>query len=275
MLICLACSHIDIVYCLCLVALLNCERSYLFLGPGEGSNTPEVLSLPLGNSSSCEVSIDTYPDNVEGGVSFLQGGLITVCGGDVWGMYGGRCLSLDPFFGIWEEIISPMPYDVIGASTTTLVNGDPIVLGGCIHDDPDQDNNPPPCYSIIFHQDTGEWLPGPALPFQHLYGMCTVKLNTTHTLMMGGTYYTFDGEEPDYGTLINFVYMFDGETFHHVSNMSNPREYFGCALNSDGDVVVAGGMGEYVEGGDPDGYPLDTVEIYNIETNTWTKGKKI
>merc|ERR1719430_197744 len=112
------------------------ERSFLFLSPGEASDTPEVLSLPLGN---CNLSIDTYPDEV--GVSFLVGGLITVCGGN--GMYGGRCLSLDPLFGIWEEIIKPLPYNVVSGSSTTLANGDPIVLGGCIPEDDDQNPTPP------------------------------------------------------------------------------------------------------------------------------------
>jgi len=252
-----------------IIASVKGERSFLFLCPGEGTDKPEVLSLPLGNSSSCDGTIDTYPDRPGGGVSFLVGGLITVCGGN--GMYGGRCLSLDPLFGIWEEIIKPLPYNVVSGSSTTLANGDPIVLGGC--DDVDQDN-PPPCSSIIFHQDTGEWIPGPALPFPHLYGMCTIKLNTTHTLMLGGTFYTF-GKEPDYGTLSNLVYLFDGETFQQMANMSNPREECGCALNSDGDVVVAGGMGDPRESEDPDGDPMDSVEIYNIQANTWTKGPSL
>ena len=46
----------------------------------------------------------------------------------------------------------------------------------------------------------------------------------------------------------------------------------GCTLNQDGHVVVAGGMGLVVDGGDPDREPMDSVEIYNPLNDIWAPG---
>ena len=103
--------------------LLEGEGSFLFLAR---SKAPEVLSLPLGNSSSCELSIDEYPDWPYGGPTFLRGDFITIWD---WGRVP-RCLSLHPLLGVWGEIISPLLWSILFSSTTTLSKGDPIILGG-------------------------------------------------------------------------------------------------------------------------------------------------
>ena len=83
--------------------------------------------------------------------------------------------------------------------------------------------------------------------------------------MMGG--YTFDTPQSPIIPSAD-VHMFDGEIFTQVSSMVEARAAAGCALTSEGNIVVAGGFEE----GPGMGIPLDSVEIYNPATDTWTKG---
>jgi len=242
-----------------LFGLLEGERSFVFLGPGYHS---EVLSLPLGSSAPCDLSIEQFPDDELGGVAFLLGDVITVCG-----EWSSRCFSLHPFLGIWEEIISPLPWIIFHASATTLANGDPIILGGAgLGDSWDFD---PEYSSVVYHQDTGEWTSGPALP-DHLMYTCTVKINTTHSVMLGGD--IFDPSDSSIMTTTAGVYIFDGNFFTSVSSMKEARAAAGCSLTSDGNIIVAGGF-VTEEGGTS--RPLDSVEIYNPVTNTWVEGPQL
>lgn len=136
--------------------LLEGEGSFLFLAR---SKAPEVLSLPLGNSSSCELSIDEYPDWPYGGPTFLHGDFITIWD---WGRVP-RCLSLHPLLGVWGEIISPLPWSILFGSTTTLSNGDPIILGG--YASGSDDDVDPDYSSAVYQRATGEWVAGPSLPY--------------------------------------------------------------------------------------------------------------
>merc|ERR1712080_516626 len=66
------------------------------------------------------------------------------------------------------------------------------------------------------------------------------------------------------------VFMFDGVTFQQVSGLLQPRAVMGCALDQDGGVIVAGGLGPRVDGG-----PMDSVEKYHPDTDTWTQGPSL
>jgi len=246
--------------------LLSClgltfgQNSFVFLGPGEGSLQPEVVSLPLGDSPVCELQLQPYPlEWVEGAFTFLLPGAgITVCGGGY-----STCLSLHPFLGTWEEIISPLPYNVAGgAKAISLQNSDILILGAYEGEERTISS------TLIYSQETGEWVEGPQMP-DIMYGFCAVQLNSTHTLMMGGSGWN---DDDDMSELYADVFMFDGTTFQKVSSLLEPRYEMGCTLNQEGHVVVAGGMGPVVEGGDPDGEPMDSVEIYNPLEDIWTPG---
>merc|ERR1719150_2545561 len=56
------------------------QDEWLFLGPGEGSSQPAVISLPLGDET-CNLAIDRLPDLLdrEGATAALVEGLVTVC----------------------------------------------------------------------------------------------------------------------------------------------------------------------------------------------------
>ena len=140
------------------VVLLEGERSFLFL-----PRSPEVISLPLGNSSFCELSIEEYPDWPYGGSTFLHGDFITTC---AWGWDWGRtprCLSLHPLLGVWGEIIAPLPWSILNGATATLSNGDPIILGGYARGADDEFD--PDYSSAVYQRATGEWVAGPSLPY--------------------------------------------------------------------------------------------------------------
>jgi len=251
-----------LVFLALLSGLLEGERSFVFLGPGPDHHC-QVLGLPLGNSPPCDLSIEQFPtEELVGGVAFLLGDLVTICGEG-----SSRCFSLHPFLGVWEEITSPLPWSIFYASATTLANGDPIILGGGgLSDSWDFD---PEYSSVVYHQDTGEWTSGPTLP-DHVVYTCTVKINTTHSLMLGGNIFDpFDSSEQVSTT---DVYMFDGNFFTQVSGMRQARAAAGCTLSSEGNIIVAGG---FVTEGEGTARPLSSVEIYNTVKDTWEEGPEL
>ena len=65
------------------------------------------------------------------------------------------------------------------------------------------------------------------------------------------------------------VYMFDGNFFTQVSAMREARAAAGCAMSSEGNIVVAGG---FVTEGEGTARPLSSVEIYNPVKDTWVEG---
>merc|ERR1712004_10264 len=102
------------------------QDEWLFLGPGEGSSQPAVISLPLGDET-CNLAIDRLPDLLdrEGATAALVEGLVTVCNKAKDHMT--HCFSLDPSLGTWNELIEPLPLsgdDAIGSQAISLPNGD-------------------------------------------------------------------------------------------------------------------------------------------------------
>ena len=80
-----------------------CQEEWLFVGPGEGSNQSEVLSLPLA-SGTCGLTIDPLPQLLdrEGAAAALLEGLVTVCNCAAEDEKT-HCFSLDPVLGTWVE----------------------------------------------------------------------------------------------------------------------------------------------------------------------------
>jgi len=228
-------------------------KSYVFLGPGEGSQQPEIVTLPLGEAPPCQLNIDPFPVRVEGSVAFLtDSGLIGVVGGGTTSIY-----ALDSFFGTWEKggTKSDLPYDIFGGQGAWFL-GEAMIIGG-VKVPGDKTVN-----STLILRDQ-VWIEGPAMPTP-LADFCLVKMNETHLLIVGG------GNEDQYPD--SKVFMFDGSTFQPMSGLLQPRAVMGCSLNSEGEVVVAGGFGPSVDGGDPDGEPMDSVEIYHPDSDTWRPG---
>ena len=235
------------------------QEEWLFLGPGEGSIQSEVLSLPLG-SGTCGLTIDPLPELLdhEGAVAALLEGLVTVCNGG-WRMEDEKthCFSLDPVLGTWLELIEPLSYPVYGAKAISLPNGDMMILGGF-------DEGPTPRTSI-YSLETKSWMEGPEMPIPWWSNFCAVPLNTTHTLVTGGE---------EYQGWVAKSFIFDGASFHPVAAPQYLRSMPGCTLMaSGGKVMVVGGFGP--GGHDPDGRALDSVEIYDVASNSWSSGKKL
>merc|ERR1711962_1806067 len=102
-------------------------KSYVFLGPGEGSQQPEIVTLPLGEAPPCQLNIDPFPVGVEGSIAFLtESGMIGVVGGGTTSIY-----TLDRFFGTWEkgETKSDLPYDIYSAQSAWFL-GEAMIIGG-------------------------------------------------------------------------------------------------------------------------------------------------
>jgi len=70
------------------------QDEWLFLGPGEGSTQPAVISLPLGGET-CNLAIDHLPDFLdrEGATAALVEGQVTVC--NTAKDHMTHCFSLD------------------------------------------------------------------------------------------------------------------------------------------------------------------------------------
>merc|ERR1712215_455206 len=102
-------------------------KSYVLLGHGEGSQQPEIVTLPLGEAPPCQLNIDPFPVGVEGSVAFLtESGMIGVVGGGTTSIY-----ALDSFFGSWKkgETKSDLPYDIFGGQGAWFL-GEAMIIGG-------------------------------------------------------------------------------------------------------------------------------------------------
>ena len=116
----------------------------------------------------------------------------------------------------------------------------------------------------IYSMETKSWMEGPEMPIPRAE-FCAVPLNTTHTLVTGGE---------DIEGWVAESFIFDGVSFHLIASPQYLRSEPGCTLMaSGGKVMVVGGFGP--GGHDPDGRALDSVEIYDVASNSWSSGKKL
>ena len=113
----------------------------------------------------------------------------------------------------------------------------------------------------IYSIETKSWMEGPEMPVPRA-NFCAVPLNTTHTLVTGGE---------DFQGWVSESFIFDGASFHPIPSPQHLRSNPGCTLlASGGRVMVAGGYGNNPDGG----WRLDSVEIYDMASNSWSMGKK-
>ena len=105
--------------------------------------------------------------------------------------------------------------------------------------------------------------PLPETAFQ----LCAVALDESSLFVSVGA--------ADSATYSNVSYIYDGiaDSWNRVADMPTGRNGHGCgAINGGREVVVAGGASDM--GGEPeDVEDLDSVEIYNVETDSWRTGE--
>ena len=106
--------------------------------------------------------------------------------------------------------------------------------------------------------------PLPETAFQ----LCAVALDESSLFVSVGA--------ADSATYSNVSYIYDGiaDSWNRVADMPTGRNGHGCgAINGGREVVVAGGASDM--GGEPeDVEDLDSVEIYNVETDSWRTGEE-
>jgi len=97
------------------------------------------------------------------------------------------------------------------------------------------------------------WIPGPALPGdEYLVGSCVVNLNTTHTLLIGGS--------PVFRDV--WLYDWSSQAWTRTGSLIQGREFHGCVSLGDLGILVVGGLG----GGDY----VYAVELYDPAQGTWS-----
>ena len=86
---------------------------------------------------------------------------------------------------------------------------------------------------------------------------CSVPLNTSHVMVMGGYSDGLTHSEA-------FIYNIASNTWtNNTAAMPQSTQWPGCVLKPDGEVLVAGGMEPL------NGIPRDSVHIYNVASNSW------
>jgi len=244
--------------CLCLLSVtttvVQADTDLIFIGPGFRSYCePEVISdTPL------DCPLPHYPyfgDNVDmgGAMGAVINDMVTICGGwypdPIWNdtmadsHIVDACYYYDASTKAWEEFPN-MLRDRSESASVVLPDGRWWILGGF-------GANGPLDSTEIFAD--GFWLPGPKLPAKWSSG-CNVQLGD-FTLLAGGV------------PITNRTWLFDWNTteFIEVRGLSAPRDDLSCIALDDKTVMATGGY-SYSHGG------FDTVEIFNLESRTWTLG---
>jgi len=237
-----------------------------------GDTKMEWLNLPETEGDSivhCPLEIDPYPvggglvfgavgsaagwdANSDSGPSHLQ---VVACGGIA---YPGQTVT-DKCYG-WNETWVEQPsllwptFRAGAAKFGSYEEGEFLwVSGGTAQDMSSL------ATSQVYDFTMMEWTEGPKLPMA-MFGHCKVKLNSTHTLVTGGEQqggartFLYDWEQAQWSELPP---MIGGERFQH-----------GCALMTDGRVVVAGG---YRGLNTPEATVLNTTEVFDPVSLTWSE----
>ena len=171
------------------------DPQWVFLGPVEGSQRPEIIGLPLGKAS-CGLVIQEYPGGqVKGAHVALVNEYVTVCGGDQVRL---DCYSLDPQAGTWDILLPPMAYPVLTGKAITLPSSDMTIIGGFNYEHRLST-------TLIYNVSANSWGPGPKMP--EIFYFCAVPMNTSHTLVTSG----YNEKNP------SAIFIFDGSYFHEIS----------------------------------------------------------
>jgi len=228
----------------------------LFVGPGLfWTNKSEIILLPP-QSSNC--STPDFPvARIHSYVMFSSTSGVQLCGGSAGSTYYSDCYEL-PFGGKNWEKQRPLIKKRSGAATTTF--GDEIIISG------GSDNGDRALETTEIRRDDGSWqsfvvdLPEPT------FRPCMVAINASQIILVGGIN---DDDE-----VISTVYLLDktniGEGWQQKPSLKTKRKYHSCSLVYDSDqnpfVVVAGGV---------NGGYLDSSELFDLRTETWSEGPKL
>ena len=79
----------------------------------------------------------------------------------------------------------------------------------------------------------------------------------------------------DSATYSNVSYIYDAlaDSWSRAADMPTGRNGHGCGAINGGSEVVVAGRAASVTGSDAGVADLDSVEIYNVETDTWRTGE--
>lgn len=231
-----------------------------------GLNQLEPVDLPDTEDdtiSECQPTepIPEYPiaaGKLFAPASTFINGMVMVCGGFDGVNNYGDCFGISPELGDWTPL-PPMMQSVFRAGFSKFGNpeeeGEFFWVAGGTSNGIDVVST-----SQIYDAGTMSWFPGPELPLP-LDGSCLAKLDDTHTLVTGGE---------QAGGAANWIYSFYDYKFTPVGDfVGGNRFVHGCASMADGRVMVAGG---YQAVNTPEATVLNTVEIFDPVTMTWSEG---
>lgn len=160
--------------------------------------------------------------------------------------------------GTWVPTRSVMHSVRYEAVQITLLDGRVLVAGG-------KDATGMLASAELYDPGTGEWTETSPMATSR-YGAMSALLPTGKVLVAGG----FDST----GTVLRSAEIFDpndpSAPWQSTGSMNSARTGAGIALLANGNVVVAGGVGN----GSP-GPVLSTVEIYDAGTGTWTSVRRL
>ena len=164
--------------------------------------------------------------------------------------------------GTWVPTAGPMQDTRYGATQVTLLDGRVLVAGG------DDGTGNSLSSAELYDPNTGEWTPAGPMVTGREYAM-SILLPSGKVLVAGGKGST--------GTL-DSAEIFDPNdpsdpagtpgTWQATGSMNALHAGTGLALLADGNVVVTGGIGNGLQ-------PTRSVEIYDVQSGTWTAGSPL
>jgi len=243
------------------------EEIKVFVGFGNGTSAQsEILEFPSSQSNTpCTATIPDYPlGQVWGTVGAVIQDKIVLCGGAYWGgdvplFWSEECFFLEQNAEdkslYWEKFPS-MNRKRAWASSAVLADGSWLVMMG------QGQSGEMTHTSEIYNISTQSWTTGPEFPLMQS-GHCTVSLNTTHLLLVGG----WKSEQC-------FIYDIANDDYIEVPPLlSGGRDHHTCVRTADGRVAVAGGClwsdGPFSCATDDF---LVEVEYFDTETLSWSSG---
>jgi len=187
--------------------------------------------------------------------------MVMVCGGMSNGKVLGECYGLKAEPGDGWEPLEGMLQPAFRSGFVNLVK-DEMELFWTAGGNADAVVDTPLSSSQIYDAAANTWFEGPQLPTT-LDGPCLAKLNNTHILVTGGS-------QNGGGSGNNWIFDFEEFVFIPVGDfVTGERFVHGCATMADGRVIVAGG---YRGLNTPDAQVLNSVELFDPNTNTWSEG---
>lgn len=220
-----------------------------------GSPTHAVSPRTGSWSKTGAMTIDRYHHTA----TLLPNGQVLVTGGFSNSDTTARTELYTIKNGKWAKA-RPMSTPRVYHTATLLPNGKVLVVGGWINDANDSGNAL--ASAEIYTTRTGRWTKTGSLTDARL-GHTATLLSNGKVLVVGGT---TDRQSGD-GLASAELYDPTTGTWSATGSMSVSRVDFTATLLPDGKVLVAGG---WDNNGDGSGNPLDTAELYDPTSGTWS-----